>query len=68
MRSSRLSAITTPPSTGSEPPERLVPLPRAVNGTPCSAHQRTVATTSSVLSGSTAASGRLRKAVSPSDS
>ena len=32
MRLSRFSAMTMPPATGSEPPDRLVPLPRATKG------------------------------------
>ena len=60
MRSSRFSPITTPPSTGSEPPERLVPLPRATKGTSCSWQARTAATTSSELDGRTTTRGRTR--------
>ena len=57
-----------PPSTGSEPPDRLVPLPRATNGTRSRWQRRTVSTTSSRVSGSTTASGRRRKLVRASDS
>ena len=47
--------MTMPPSTGSEPPDRLVPLPRATNGTRSRWHSRTVSTTSPRVSGSTTA-------------
>ena len=51
--------MTKPSFTGSEPPERLVPLPRATNGTWCWWHSRTAAMTSSAVSGRTTAAGRL---------
>ena len=41
----RSSDSTSPPSTAEEPPDRLVPAPRGVIGTRCSAAQRTVACT-----------------------
>ena len=68
MRVSRLSAMTMPSTCGTAPPDRLVPLPRATNGTPASAQSRTMAMTSSPVSGSTTARGRARNVVSPSDS
>ena len=43
MRFIRASEITTPSATGSAPPERPVPAPRATNGTPCSWQSRTTA-------------------------
>ena len=57
-----------PSSIGTAPPERLVPLPRAMNGTRAAWHARTVATTSVADSASTTARGRARNEVSPSDS
>ena len=36
----RVSAITTPPATGSAPPESPVPAPRATKGTPWSVAER----------------------------
>ena len=68
MRFSRLSAMTMPSTCGTAPPDRLVPLPRATNGTPASAQRRTTAMTSSAVSGRTTARGRARNAVRPSDS
>ncbi len=38
--------MTRPPATGSAPPDRPVPWPRATNGTPARAHSRTIACTS----------------------
>ena len=58
MRFIRLSAITMPPAIGTDPPDKLVPLPRATKGTRFSWHQRTAATTSARVSGITTASGR----------
>jgi hypothetical protein len=66
IRFSLLSAITIPPATGSEPPERLVPLPRATNGSRSSLQKRTNAMTSSAVWGIATAAGRLWKAVNPS--
>ena len=63
MRVRRLSAMTMPSATGSEPPDRLVPLPRATKGSRSWWQKRTSATTSSVVSGMATASGRVRKAV-----
>ena len=53
----RSSESTSPPSTAEEPPDRLVPAPRGVIGTRCSAAQRTVACTWSASVGRTTASG-----------
>jgi hypothetical protein len=50
------------------PPDKLVPLPRATNGTFSVWHRRTVSMISSRRSGSTTARGRVRNAVRPSDS
>ena len=44
--------MTIPPATGNEPPDRLVPLPRATNGESSTWQNRTSAITSSALSGS----------------
>jgi len=66
MRSRRLRAITTPSATGSAPPHRLVPLPRATNGIRHSRQARTTVITSSRVRGTTTASGRVRKTVRPS--
>ncbi len=63
MRFRRLSAMTMPSSSGTEPPERLVPEPRATNGTPAAWHSRTVSMTSWRDSASTTARGRVRNAV-----
>ena len=52
--------ITTPPSIGVAPPERPVPAPRAVNGTPAAAQARTTRATSAVERGSATAWGALR--------
>ena len=60
MRLRRFKVMRRPSSIGSEPPERLVPLPRATNGTPNRWHSRTVAITSSPVSGMTTAAGRWR--------
>ena len=56
----RASPITMPSATGTAPPERPVPAPRATNGTPCASQARTAATTCSVVAGSTTASGTAR--------
>ena len=49
-----------PSATGTAPPERPVPAPRATNGTPCFSHARTVAITCSLVAGSATASGTAR--------
>ena len=64
----RLVAITTASCSAKAPPERPVPLPRAMNGTPSSAQQRTTAATCSVVSGSTTSGGWWRCRVRPSQS
>ncbi len=68
MRRIRDSEMTTPPSTGSEPPDRPVPEPRATQGTPARWQAATTAATSSVVSGRTAAAGTTAYCSSPSDS
>ena len=60
--------ISTPSECGTAPPDRPVPLPRATNGTPCSAHARTTPATSSAVLGSTTRAGVVRCEVSPSHS
>ena len=64
----RASEITTPSATGSAPPERPVPAPRATNGIPCSLQARTTAWTCSVDSTRQTAAGTTRRPVSPSHS
>ena len=64
----RVSAIRTPCSTGSAPPDSPEPAPRATHGTPASAHARTTSRTSAVLAGRTTAPGVARYCSSPSDS
>ena len=64
----RVSAISTPSSAGSAPPDRPEPAPRATNGTPASWQARTMACTSSADPGSTTAPGVALKCMSPSDS
>ena len=68
MRRIRDSEMTTPPSIGSEPPDRPVPDPRATHGTSARWQAATTAATSSALSGSTAAAGTTAYCSSPSDS
>ena len=68
MRFIRASEITTPSATGSAPPDRPVPAPRATNGTPCSWQSRTTAATCSAVSGRTTSSGIARQPVSASHS
>ena len=46
-----------PPAIGVDPPERLVPLPRATNGSFSAWQNRTTAMTSSAVSGTTTAIG-----------
>ena len=67
-RFNRATLMTTPSATGSAPPERPVPAPRATNGTPCSAHTRTAAATCAASRGSSTSSGTTRYPVSPSHS
>ena len=64
----RASEITIPSATGSAPPERPVPAPRATNGIPCSSHEPTAACTSAVDPASTTSAGTTRWPVSPSHS
>jgi hypothetical protein len=66
----RILDITTrtPSWCGSAPPDSPVPLPRATNGTPASAHALTTAATSPAVAGSTTSAGTLRCEVSPSHS
>ena len=66
--SSARETISTPSGSGSAPPERPVPLPRATNGTPCWWHSRTTAWTSAVVRGRTTNPGVARKCTSASDS
>ena len=56
----RASEITIPSATGSAPPERPVPAPRATKGMLCSWQRRTVAATSSAVVGSTTSDGVTR--------
>ena len=53
----RGKVITTPPSTGTVPPARLVAPQRATTGTASSAQIRSTAATSAALPGITTASG-----------
>ena len=64
----RAMPIMTPPPTATVPPARLVPAPRARNGTPSSLHALTTATTCSVVVGKTTTSGRFFSMVNPSHS
>ena len=57
-----------PSSMGTAPPERLVPLPRAMNGTRAAWHSRTASIDLVRDSAMTTARGRARNAVRPSDS
>ncbi len=57
IRFSRVVAMTTPPSTASTAPLRLVPVPRGMIGTLCAAQILTTSTVSAVLRGNTTASG-----------
>ena len=66
-RRSRDSAISTPSSTGSAPPERPDPAPRATHGTSASWQARTTAATSSADPGSTTATGWAAYWSSPSE-
>src|SRR5271169_1770409 len=64
----RVRATTTQPGTGSAPPERPVPAPRATRARPFARASFTTATTSSVEAGRTTREGVTRKLVSPSHS
>ena len=66
IRFSRFNVMTMPSFTGSEPPDKLVPLPRATNGSFSAWQNRTIWITSSCVSGTATASGRAANAVSPS--
>ena len=68
IRRMRESAISTPSSTGSAPPERPEPAPRATHGTSASWQARTTSATSRRLPGSTTAAGVTAYWSSPSDS
>ena len=59
MRLSRLRAMTRPSLMGSEPPDRLVPLPRATNGT-SSGGTAAPSRSPRRVSGITTAAGRTR--------
>ena len=54
-----LLVITMPPAKGNEPPDKLVPLPRATNGSFSAWQNRTSAMTSSCVSGTATASAAL---------
>ena len=68
MRFIRASETTIPSATGSAPPERPVPAPRATNGIRSSLQIRTTACTSSTLPGSATSAGTTRAPVRPSHS
>ena len=68
MRRIRDTTMTTPSSTGSAPPDRPEPDPRATHGAPCSVAAPTHACTSSAVSGRAAAPGSAAYCSSPSDS
>ena len=51
--------MTMPSATGIDPPERLVPLPRATKGSRRSRQALTTSTTSADVSGTTTAKGRV---------
>ncbi len=68
MRLIREMTIRTPSDSGSAPPDRPEPDPRATHATPASAHAFTHAWTCSVSAGSTATPGRTAYCSSPSDS
>ena len=53
---------------GREPPDKLVPLPRATKGTSILWQRRTVSMTSASLTGKTTAPGLVLNAVKASDS
>ena len=62
----RSNDTTMPSGRGTQAPDMPVPAPRAVTGTRCSSARRSTAATSSVVAGSTTASGRCGVAVSAS--
>jgi hypothetical protein len=64
----RASEITIPSATGSAPPERPVPAPRATNGICASLQIRTTACTSSASAGKATRAGVTRRPVRPSQS
>jgi len=64
----RVSAIITPPPTGSVPPARLVPAPRGTNGTSSSLHSFTIADTCSAVVGNATTDGRFLAIVKASHS
>ena len=64
----RDSTSSTPSSTGRAPPDSPEPAPRATHATSSRAQAWTIACTSSVLFGSTAAAGVAWYWSSPSDS
>src|SRR6266511_1172618 len=68
MRINRASEMTIPSATGSAPPERPVPAPRATNGIRSALQSRTTACTSSTLPGSATSAGTTRWPVRPSHS
>src|SRR5439155_25669678 len=51
IRFRRFNAMTIPPATGKDPPDKLVPLPRATNGNRSCLQNTTSATTSSAVCG-----------------
>ena len=58
MRFIRAKLTNTPPRAGMAPPDRPVPAPRAVYGTPCALHSLMTADTSWALIGNTTAWAR----------
>src|SRR5687768_8352547 len=54
---SRSRPSTTPPYTGTQPPDLPEPAPRGVTYTPAAAHARTTSATSAVFAGRTTTSG-----------
>jgi hypothetical protein len=57
MRFIRAREIITPPPTGRQPPDRLVPAPRGTKGTSQALQTLTISTTCSVVVGKTTTSG-----------
>jgi hypothetical protein len=68
IRRSRERTMSTPSATGSEPPDRPLPEPRATHGTRAPWQARTTAATSAPSAGSTATRGTTRYCRRPSDS
>jgi hypothetical protein len=66
MRLNLARPSSTPSSSGIAPPDREVPAPRGTTFTPSAWHQRRMAETCSVVSGSTTSIGGWRNAVKPS--